>query len=83
MGIIVHTRTEIWEEHMRKKDIRIVSVVTRKEAAALDRAAQKAGHSRSFFVRNAILRQSGMGLVKGKPPRAGWCPRRLRRVLDE
>ena len=27
--------------------------------------------------------ERGMGLVKGKPPRAGWCPRRFRRVFDE
>ena len=83
MGIVVHTRTEIWEENMRvKKDIRIAFKVTEKEAAALDRAAQKAGFSRSSFARNAVRIQSGMGRIKGKPARSGWCPRKDRRVFD-
>ena len=67
---------------MRKKNTKIVFAVTEKEAAALDRAAQKANLSRSSFVRNAIRIQSGMGRMKGKPPRSGWCPRRLRRVFE-
>lgn len=65
-----------------KKDARIVFKITEKEAAAMDRAAQKAGFSRSCFVRNAIRIQSGMGRIKGKPPRSGWRPRKDRKVYD-
>ena len=66
-----------------RKDNRVACKLTLKEAAALDKAAQAAGHSRSCFIRNAIRIQSGMRPLKRPPAGSKWGPRKLRKVFDK
>lgn len=64
-----------------RKDIRITFVVTSKEAAALDQAAESNGISRSAFTREAVRIRSGMGPEEGLPPGSAWQKRGDRRVF--
>ena len=64
-----------------RKDIRITFVITTEEAAALDRAAERKGVSRSGFTRRAVRIHSGMDPEKDIPPGSGWQRRRDRRVF--
>ena len=67
---------------MVKKDNRVSCVLTLKEAAALDEAAEAARMSRSFFMRKAIRRELKMRALKKVSPYSNWRPRKDRKVFD-
>ena len=67
---------------MIKKDNRVSCVLTLKEAAALDRAAEATGVSRSFLIRKAIRRQLKMRELKRVSPYSNWRERKDRKVFS-
>ena len=65
-----------------RKDNRVTCILTLKEAAALDKAAEEANVSRSHFVRKAIRRELKMRALKKVSPYSNWRKRKNRRVYE-